>query len=150
MDLPLALDLELLSTGIPFRFKRDKDARLGVLPRNGESSEIRWFQIDPCYVFHQVNSWEENNKIVLIVSRQDSAFGEGSGDYSNVGRLYKWTIDLDRGTVSEEPIDDRAGDFGRVNDSFVGLQSKYGYLMSLDGEGNSCLLYTSPSPRDDR
>ena len=80
--------------------------------------------------FHQVNSWEENNKIVLIVSRQDSAFGEGSGDYSNVGRLYKWTIDLDRGTVNEEPIDDRAGDFGRVNDSFVGLQSKYGYLMS--------------------
>ena len=137
MDLPLALDLELLSTGIPFRFKRDKDARLGVLPRNGESSEIRWFQINPCYVFHQVNSWEENNKIVLIVSRQESAFGEGSGDYSNVGRLYKWTIDLDRGTVSEEPIDDRAGDFGRVNDSFVGLQSKYGYLMSLDGEGNS-------------
>ena len=137
MDLPLALDLELLSTGIPFRFKRDKDARLGVLPRNGESSEIRWFQIDPCYVFHQVNSWEENNKIVLIVSRQDSAFGEGSGDYSNVGRLYKWTIDLDRGTVNEEPIDDRAGDFGRVNDSFVGLQSRYGYLMSLDGEGNS-------------
>ena len=29
----------------------------------------------------------------------------------------------DRGTVSEEAIDDRAGDFGRVNDSFVGLQS---------------------------
>ena len=137
MDLPLALDLELLSTGIPFRFKKDKDARLGVLPRNGNSSEIRWFQIDPCYVFHQVNSWEEDNTIVLIVSRQDSAFGEGSGDYSNVGRLCKWTIDLDRGVVSEEAIDDRAGDFGRVNDSFVGLQSKYGYLMSLDGEGNS-------------
>ena len=137
MDLPLALDLELLSTGIPFRFKRDKDARLGVLPRNGKSSEIRWFQIDPCYVFHQVNSWEEHNKIVLMVSRQDSAFGEGSGDYSNVGRLYKWTIDLDSGRVSEELVDDRAGDFGRVNDSFVGLQSKYGYLMSLDGEGNS-------------
>ena len=36
-----------------------------------------------------------------------------------------------------QAIDDRAGDFGRVNDSFVGLPSRYGYLMSLDGEGNS-------------
>ena len=58
MDLPLALDLDLLASGIPFRFKRENQARLGVMPRTGSAKDIRWFEINPCYVFHQVNAWE--------------------------------------------------------------------------------------------
>ena len=137
MDLPLALDLDLLATGIPFRFKRESGARLGVMPRNGTSSDVRWFEIDPCYVFHQVNAWDKDDVITLYVSRQKSAFGADSGDYSEVGRLHRWNIDLRRGSVSEQPIDDRPADFGRVNDTLVGKESRFGYLMALDGEGNS-------------
>jgi carotenoid cleavage dioxygenase-like enzyme len=137
MDLPLALDLELLATGIPFRFKRESGARLGVMPRNGTSRDVRWFEIEPCYVFHQVNAWDKDSVITLYVSRQNSAFGADSGDYSEVGRLHRWTIDLTRRTVSEQSIDDRPADFGRVNDTMVGRESRFGYLMALDGEGNS-------------
>ena len=137
MDLPLALDLDLLATGIPFRFKRESGARLGVMPRNGPSSDVRWFEIEPCYVFHQVNAWDKDGVVTLYVSRQNSAFGADSGDYSEVGRLHRWTIDLKRGSVSEQPIDDRPADFGRVNDTMVGRESRFGYLMALDGEGNS-------------
>ena len=137
MDLPLALDLDLLVTGIPFRFKRESGARLGVMPRNGTSSDVHWFEIEPCYVFHQVNAWDKDGVITLYVSRQNSAFGADSGDYSEVGRLHRWTIDLKRGAVSEQPIDDRPADFGRVNDTMVGRESRFGYLMALDGEGNS-------------
>ena len=137
MDLPLALDLDLLVTGIPFRFKRESGARLGVMPRNGTSIDVRWFEIEPCYVFHQVNAWDKDGIITLYVSRQNSAFGADSGDYSEVGRLHRWTIDLKRGAVSEQPIDDRPADFGRVKDTMVGRESRFGYLMALDGEGNS-------------
>ena len=137
MDLPLALDLDLLATGIPFRFKRESGARLGVMPRSGTSRDVRWFEIDPCYVFHQVNAWDKDGVITLYVSRQDSAFGADSGDYSEVGRLHRWTIDLRRGSVSEQPIDDRPADFGRVNDNLIGKESRFGYLMALEGEGNS-------------
>ena len=137
MDLPLALDLDLLASGIPFSFQRDKGARLGVMPRNGTNDDIRWFEIDPCYVFHPVNAFEKDNVITLYVSRQNSAFGADSEDYSEVGRLHRWQIDLNTGTVSEDKVDDRPADFGRVNDSLVGLENRFGYLMSLDGEGNS-------------
>ena len=137
MDLPLALDLELLATGIPFRFKRESGARLGVMPRNGTSRDVSWFEIEPCYVFHQLNAWDKDSVITLYVSRQNSAFGADSGDYSEVGRLHRWTIDLTRRTVSEQSIDDRPADFGRVNDTMVGRDSRFGYLMALDGEGNS-------------
>lgn len=137
MDLPLALDLDLLATGIPFSFQRDSGARLGVMPRNGTANEVRWFEIDPCYVFHQVNAWDKGGVITLYVSRQNSAFGADSADYSEVARLHRWQVDLNHGSVTEQPIDDRPADFGRVNDTLVGKESRYGYLMALDGEGNS-------------
>jgi carotenoid cleavage dioxygenase len=137
MDLPVVFDLDLLDNGLPFSFRRDAGARLGVMPRTGSNADIRWFEIDPCYVFHPVNAHEEGDRIVLHVSRQREAFGQHSDDYAEVGRLWRWVIDLDAGTVTEEQIDDRPGDFGRVDDRRVGQDARYGYLMAMAGEGNS-------------
>jgi carotenoid cleavage dioxygenase-like enzyme len=135
MDLPVCFDLGALESGLPFRFNRDAGARLGVMPRQGTNVDVRWFEIDPCYVFHPVNAHEAGNTIVLHVSRQPEAFGTSNDDYAEVGRLWRWTIDLDAGTVHEEQIDDRPGDFGRVDDRRVGLDARYGYLMAMAGEG---------------
>jgi len=137
MDLPVVFDLDALATGMPFKFKRDAGARLGVMPRTGTNADVRWFEIDPCYVFHPVNAHEDGDTIVLHVSRQPEAFGSSNDDYAQVGRLWKWTIDLTAGTVREEQIDDRPGDFGRVDDRLVGLDARYGYLMAMAGEGVS-------------
>ena len=49
MDLPLVLDLSLLETGVPFGFNPSAGARLGVMPREGSNTDIRWFEIAPCY-----------------------------------------------------------------------------------------------------
>jgi carotenoid cleavage dioxygenase-like enzyme len=137
MDLPLLFKRELIASGIPYQFEASAGARLGVMPRAGSNRDVRWFPIEPCYVFHSVNAYEDGSRIILHVSKMASAFGANSNDYSNVARLWRWTIDLDAGTVSEDQIDDRAGDFGRVSETRVGLKARYGYLMSLDGEGNS-------------
>mgnify|MGYP006269059149 CR=1 FL=1 len=138
MDLPVCLDLDQLSTGFPFKFKREAGARLGVMPRNGTNADVKWLEIDPCFVFHPVNAHEdENGRIVLHVSRMESAFGESSDDYSEVGRLTRWTIDTAKGTVDEQLIDARPGDFGRVDDRRVGHNARFAYLMALDGEGNA-------------
>ncbi len=137
MDLPVVFNLGALETGFPFGFQRDAGARLGVMPRNGTNADVRWFDIDPCFVFHPVNAHEDGDNIVLHVSRQPEAFSTSNDDYAEVGRLWRWTIDLAKGTVSEEQIDDRPGDFGRVDDRLIGLDARYGYLMALGGEGNS-------------
>ncbi len=138
MDLPVCLNFEALKTGFPFMWEPDAGARLGVLPRTGgTNADIRWFEIDPCYVFHPVNAYEDGDRIIIHVSRQESAFGTSSDDYANVGRLARWMIDLVAGTVTEERVDDRPGDFGRVDDRRVGLDARYGYLMAMAGEGNA-------------
>ena len=137
MDLPVCFNLGALESGFPFQFNRAAGARLGVMPRNGTNADVRWFEIEPCYVFHGVNSYDSGDKIVMHVSRQPEAFGSSNDDYAEVGRLWTWTIDLTSGTVSEQMIDDRPGDFGRVDDRMVGLDARYGYLMAMGGEGNS-------------
>lgn len=73
----------------------------------------------------------ENSRATLHVSRQPEAFGAHADDYAEVGRLWKWTIDTAAETVTEEQVDDRPGDFGRVDDRRVGLDARYGYLMAI-------------------
>ena len=136
MDLPIVSDMDLaVSTGSPFGFKPECGARLGVMPRDGNNSDVRWFDIDPCFVFHSFNSFEEGNKIILYVSRQQEAmvggFKDIYGGEKTVARLWRWIIDLENGRVSEEQLDDGACDFPRVNDKRIGLHSEYGYCMQI-------------------
>ena len=58
MDLPIVSDMDLAATtGSPFGFKPECGARLGVMPRDGNNSDVKWFDIDPCFVFHSFNSF---------------------------------------------------------------------------------------------
>ena len=136
MDLPIVSDMDLaVTTGSPFGFKPECGARLGVMPRDGNNSDVRWFDIDPCFVFHSFNSFEQGNKIVLYVSRQQEAmvggFKDIYGGETTVAKLWRWVIDLEKGTVSEEQLDDGACDFPRVNDNKIGLYSDFGYCMQI-------------------
>jgi carotenoid cleavage dioxygenase len=71
------------------------------MPRDGNNAEVRWFDIDPCFVFHSFNSFEVGNKIVLYVSRQQEAmvggFKDIYGGETTVAKLWRWTIDLKKG-----------------------------------------------------
>ena len=55
----------------------------------------------------------------------------GFEDISAKVSLWRWTIDLGAGTVSEVEIDSRKSDFARVDDRRVGLPARYGYTMQL-------------------
>ena len=40
-----------------------------IIPRHGRGDEIRWFEADPCYVYHSVNAWEDGDEVVLDLCR---------------------------------------------------------------------------------
>ena len=128
----------------PLAFRRDAGARLGVMKRNGAGGQVRWFEINPCYVFHPVNAHEDGDKIVLHVCRQEEAmvggFANVYGGESTTGRLWRWTIDLAAGTVREEQLDDAAADFPRINDSRVGLPARWGFTASLNAKAPTLTL----------
>ena len=70
MDLPLLADPEAARRGRhKLDFQRDLPARFGVIPRYGKADEIRWFEADPCYIYHSVNARDEGDEVVLDVCR---------------------------------------------------------------------------------
>ena len=145
MDLPVVFDLQAAMRGEPpLAFRASAGARLGVMKRNGAGGAVRWFEINPCYVFHPVNAHEDGDKIVVTVCRQKQAmvggFAEIYGGDATAARLWRWTIDLATGAVKEEQLDDATSDFPRVNDSRVGLPAQWGYTAALDATAPTLTL----------
>jgi carotenoid cleavage dioxygenase len=101
------------------------------MPRDGGNDDVVWHEIEPCFVFHPVNSHEEGDDIVLTVCRQQSAMDAGFGDFGEQAQLWRWTIDTRAGTVREEQLDDRRADFPRIDDRLIGLPARYGYVGEL-------------------
>jgi carotenoid cleavage dioxygenase len=129
MDLPVVWDLAgLEKSGLPVVWDESYGARLGVMPRTGTDADVTWYDINPCYVFHPLNAYEDGNKIVIDVCRMEDAMKPGS---NSPPMLYRWVIDQDSGTVSETQIDDRVVDFARVCDTVVGLKNRFGYTAAF-------------------
>ena len=133
-DMPVVIELEHMMSGKPM-WQPDLGARIGVIPRHGVNTDVRWFEIDPCFVFHFMNAWETGDTIVAYGCRMPSIdlnFSEveiGGGDTSRMG-LTKWTIDLVAGTVKEEQISQGGQDFPRFNDDLMGYTHRYGHLST--------------------
>ena len=111
MDLPAVFDLELAMRGeMPIHWDDAYPARLGVMPRDGTDADVRWYDIDPCYVFHPMNAYEDGERIVLDVARLSHIWRDSMMDFP-LPQFWRWTIDTRTGVVHEEQVDDRPGEF---------------------------------------
>jgi carotenoid cleavage dioxygenase-like enzyme len=133
MDLPIVFDLERAMAGsMPYRWSDDYGARVGVMPRGGTSCDVRWFEVEPCYVFHPFNAFERGGKVVVDTARYDSLWRETTGRFEPA-MLHRWEIDLESATVRETRLDDRPIEFPRIDDRLVGAYSRYGYAVHSCG-----------------
>jgi len=131
MDLPAVFDMEMALKGeMPIRWDNDYPARLGVMPRDGTDAQVKWYDINPCYVFHPMNSYEEGDTIVFDVARFSHIWRDSPMDFPSPD-LWRWTLDMKSGKVKEEQIDDRSAEFPRVADSVIGQKHRFGYMMGL-------------------
>jgi carotenoid cleavage dioxygenase len=138
MDLPVLFDLEQAMSGVggmPYRWQPDAGARLGVLRRDDPYGEVRWFEIEPCYVFHTLNAHEEGDTLVLYGMRYDS-IADGA-ETATPATLWRWSVNLATGTVSEQQLDDRNAEFPRIDDRLAGLATRYGVAVSAPGPSSA-------------
>jgi carotenoid cleavage dioxygenase len=120
--------------GLPYRWNPKYPARIGVMPREGGNRDVRWFEVEPCYVFHPLNAYDDGDSIVLDVVRHPKMFDrELHGPDEGGPTLDRWTVDLSAGKVLEERLDDRGQEFPRVDERLVGRRHRYGYSMAADG-----------------
>ncbi|WP_163510596.1 carotenoid oxygenase family protein [Fodinicola acaciae] len=136
LDLPVVHDKAI--RGLRFRWSETHEARLGVMPRAGGA--VRWFSIDPCYVFHVGNARQDaQGRVVLDAVRYEPvafarewsvrALEVEAAPPGPSRRLYRWTLDPVTGRASESPVDDWLLEFPTVNDNRVGLPYRFLYLV---------------------
>jgi carotenoid cleavage dioxygenase len=133
LDLPVLFSIEAVQQGalFPYRWQEGYHSRVGLLPRDGQSTDVLWHDIEPCYVFHFMNAYDDGEGVVLDVVRYDSVFGTSVlGPDESAPTLDRWHLDGHGGPVKEEQLDDRAQEFPRVDERVVGRPHRYGYAVS--------------------
>lgn len=133
MDLPVVFDLPLALQGtMPFHWSDEYPARVGVMPRYGKGADVRWFEVEPCYVFHGLNAYDEGDTVVFDVCRIDELWRDPS-QIIGPGKqtLHRWTFDLAGGSVKEETLDERGMDFPRVADARTGRKHRFGFTVEF-------------------
>ncbi|HVM39629.1 MAG TPA: carotenoid oxygenase family protein [Acidimicrobiia bacterium] len=135
-DLPCTFDLEAAMAGasLPYRWNPDYGARVGLIPREGQAEDVRWFEVEPCYVFHPLNAYDTpDGKVVLDHVRWPRIFDtDHTGPSEGPTRLERWTIDPAADKVIEETLDDRAQEFPRHDERILGRRHRYAYSAALD------------------
>ena len=126
----------------PFAWEPEKGTHIGLMPRNGTVEDMRWFETDPCYVFHPMNAYSDGSRVVAHVMQFEEVplFPNVDGSPTSPGkaRLAEWTIDLSDNSngVQQRYLDDIGGEFPRLDERFACGRYRYGYhAASMDDSG---------------
>ncbi|MEP6343793.1 MAG: carotenoid oxygenase family protein [Maricaulaceae bacterium] len=140
LDLPMLWDMKkFLQPGIPVSYDESYGARLGVMPRDGKSDDVRWIEIDPCYIYHTMNAYEYLDEIIFIAPKLVGYTSVGMAN-PPIPKLNQWTINLKTGKVKETQLDDVGVDFPEVPPSLVGQPFRYGYTAEFETSGSPWIL----------
>lgn len=142
-DLPFFHDVNVLRKHHlrVLGFHRELPTRFGIIPRMGESHELRWFECEPCYILHVSNCWEQGDWVIMDGCRSLNPMpsaAHGDGELSHMlaymrleANAYRWRFNLVTGEVREGDIDDLNTEFNKSNPIFHGVSSKYSYHQRI-------------------
>jgi carotenoid cleavage dioxygenase-like enzyme len=131
-DLPVGFDPAAAVRGepIPFRWRSEYGARIGIMPRAGGNADVIWVEIEPCFVFHGWNAYDDDaGRVVLEVSEYPHLWLESTARIDADPRLVRYTVDTRTKSAKREPLDDRPADLPRIDPRRIGVKHRYGYAM---------------------
>jgi len=139
LDLPITFSPKTLLRGasFPYAWNPRHHARVGLLPLKGKGSAVRWFDVDPCFVFHTLNAFDrDDGTVVLDLIAYPRMFdGPVQGPDNNQSRLERWYLTPDSSTVKREQVSDRLQEFPRFDERRTGRAYRYGYTIGFGLDG---------------
>ncbi|MBW2244177.1 MAG: carotenoid oxygenase family protein [Deltaproteobacteria bacterium] len=144
-DMPCIFDPGVMEQGgsFPYTWRPDYGTRIGLLPLEGAADDVRWFEIDNCYVFHPLNAYDAGNgQVVLDAVRHEKVFDQETNATEGNPMLTRWTFDLAGGSVKEEQLDDRPIEFPRHDERKLGRKLRYGYASSFVPSDDEAVNFT--------
>ncbi len=132
-DLPVTFSREAAAAGArpPYVWNPSHRSRVGLLPRTGPSPKVIWLDVEPCYVFHTLNAYDDGDRVVVDLCRFAGPFD--MADLSGKGALTldRWIVDPRASDVIRQCIDDREQDFPRVDERVVSRRHRHGYSAAF-------------------
>lgn len=122
------------------QFNPKQPTKIVLIPRNG-TEKVRFFETDPCFVFHHANAFEQAGQLVLdSVCYDDFPTLDDAEDYSTVdfdhvpaSQLWRFTVDLETEKVDVEKLIERPCEFPALHPQQVGRDYRYLYMGTTDG-----------------
>jgi carotenoid cleavage dioxygenase-like enzyme len=133
LDLPVTFSMRSLIGGhrFPYKWNPKHRARVGLLPRGGDASEVIWCDVDPAYVFHVANAFDApDGTVTMDVVAYASMFNEHLRGPDAKGALERWTIDPVAKTVERKVIDAAPQEFPRPDERRFGQPYRYIYASA--------------------
>lgn len=121
--------LERLKAGEPmWEWNGSLPTLVGVLPRDGEAKDVRWYKGPARNTLHFLNATDRGSKITMELPTSS-----GERDPSQIRR---WTFDLKHKQkepeFQEEVVSTTPGILPRMDDRFLSLDYRYAFLGSRD------------------
>lgn len=144
--VPQVSSWERLEKGLPhFGFDTKKDIFLGVLPRNGTASDIKWFTAPNLFASHVMNAWNDGTKVHFDIPVSKNNFfpffpdidGKPFNPMEALTFLNRWTVDMDSPGNEFESMTQLCpmiGEFPRIDDRFAMTDYRHGWMLVMDLE----------------
>lgn len=136
LDFPVTFSFERVLSGVKFPYAWDDKhpARVGALPKNGEARDIKWFEIDPCTIFHTFNAYDlDNGDVVLDACVHTKTFTnsiQGPIDKQFI-QFERWTLQYGTQTIKRDVISKIPQEFPRMDERFVSQPYRFAYSISV-------------------
>lgn len=135
-DLPITFSAAAVMRGasLPYRWNGAHIPRVGLLPRTGSAADVRWFEIEACYVFHAANAYElDDGTVVMDVISYPRQFEQarGTGVDNSRTRLERWRLDRSSRVVRRQVLSEQRQEFPRIDERRTTQPHRFIYTVGV-------------------
>ena len=141
--MPTLMDLERIKRGgTLFQWEPTVDQVYAVIPRDGESKDIRYFRAPNAMPGHVINAFDEGGKVYLdLPVAADNVFWffpDKDGKFPPPGsfgtEITRWCFDMkSKSSTPTATVISRLGaEFPHVDDRYVGRPYRYSFMQATD------------------
>lgn len=140
-------DVETLKQGGPhFQWDGTQPSYLGVIPRNGEAKDVRWYKGPTAFAGHTMNAYEEGSLLHFETTSSDMVVfpffpdkNGGAWDPSKaLPRLERWTVDVNSTdlTFERKLLSPEVVEFPRIDERYASLPYRHAWTVNDAGKND--------------
>lgn len=143
--MPTVGSLERMKAGAPrWGWDNTLPTYLGVMPRDGDAGDIRWFTGPGRWMYHVMNGWTEDGVVHMdSCAGQMQSFpffppidGSPYDPEKAKPQLTRWSCDMRSNleTFEEKVLNTNGSELPRIDDRFAMSKNKWGFMLWHDPE----------------